>query len=351
MGKADGKGEQKAGGKAAAKAKGDMKGKAKALVLFSGGLDSILTVRLLQERGVHVEAVNVETPFYPEYASVKEAARRLGVKLHTLKADGGYLGLLKGPKHGFGSGMNPCVDCKAYMLRKAESLRRRLGRDFLVTGEVLGERPMSQTRDRLMLIEREAGLRGRIVRPLSGRLLPATEAESRGFVRREWLLDIQGRGRNPQFGLAKKLGVREFPSPAGGCLLTDPEYSRKLRKLLALRDVGWQEAEFLKLGRQFLIGGKWVVVGRHEEENGRLAELAKGNGLGWIDFRKVPGPVAVLVDEKAPFSTVIAAAQLAARYSDAKPGQEAEGELCTAERRQPLSVRPFSPEEADKLRL
>ncbi|HDD72544.1 MAG TPA: hypothetical protein ENG00_00465, partial [Candidatus Aenigmarchaeota archaeon] len=149
----------------------------KALVLFSGGLDSILAVKLLQEQGIEVEAVNFVNPFSAERENIIEIAKKLGVKLHRIRLGKDYLKMLRNPRHGYGKNLNPCIDCKIYMLRKAKRLARRLGSDFIATGDVLGERPFSQRRDMLMLIEREAGLENRIVRPLSGRLLPPTDAE------------------------------------------------------------------------------------------------------------------------------------------------------------------------------
>ena len=326
--------------------------KAKALVLFSGGLDSILVVRLLQSHGIAVEGLNIETPFYPEYEKVKQRARMLGIKLHTIRTGREYFALLKNPKHGYGANMNPCIDCRAYMLRKAEEARKRTGADFLATGEVLGERPFSQTRDKLFLIEKEAGLRERVVRPLSGKLLPSTEAEKNGLIKREWLLDIQGRSRKRQLSLARKFGISDFPSPAGGCLLTDSSYSRRLRDLLEHGErIGWRDAELLKMGRHFRVRGKKIIVGRNERENMKLMGIARKSGLGWLETKVVPGPVAVIPDKRVPLQVIIIAASLAARYSDVPQGKDAEIELCTPEKKQPITVRPLAEEEAKKMMI
>jgi len=295
--------------------------KAKALVLFSGGLDSILAVRLLEEQGIWVEAVHFTCPFYSS-GWAGRSARKLGIRLHDVPVDRAYFRMLVKPSHGYGSQMNPCIDCKVYMLRRAERLRKRLGLDFLATGEVVGERPFSQTRQALMLVEREAGLAGGVVRPLSARLLPETRAESRRLLRGEAMLSMRGRTRRPQMELARRYGIREYPAPSGGCLLTDPEYARRLRGFLREgRGITWGEGELLRYGRHFGFEGSRIVVGRNEEDNGILLGLAKKMGLAMIEVVGHPGPLTVILSRgRLRKGVVEAAAGLTVRYSDA-PGR------------------------------
>jgi tRNA-specific 2-thiouridylase len=292
-------------------------GKGSVLVLFSGGLDSILAVKLLEEQGVAVEAVHFTCPFYSSDWA-RKSARQMGIKLHEVRVDKAYFRMVVGPSHGYGSQMNPCIDCKVYMLKRAERLRRNLGLDFLATGEVVGERPFSQSRPNMMFIESEAGLVGRVVRPLSAGLLPPTLAESRGLVRRERMLSLRGRSRKPQMKLARGYGIREYPAPSGGCLLTDPEYARRLRGFLRGRgSITWDESELLRHGRHFSLGSSRIVVGRNEEDNKVLLELARKMGLVRLEVMGYPGPLTVILSRGRPGGKVLeAAAGLTARYSD-----------------------------------
>jgi tRNA-uridine 2-sulfurtransferase len=294
--------------------------KARALVLFSGGLDSILVVRVLQEMGVNVRLIHFTSPFYSsEWA--RKSAKGLGKRLIEVPVGREYFRMVKHPDHGHGSGMNPCIDCKVYMLRRAERVRKELGMDFLATGEVVGERPMSQTKASLSAIEKSAGLAGRIVRPLSARILPGTEAEKNGLVKREMMYGISGRSRKPQIGLARSLGVRDYPAPAGGCLLTDPEYSRRLREQLEEEgSLSWETGELLKLGRHFRFNGIKIVVGRNREDNKSLEDVAGRMGLPVMEAVGVPGPVTVVVSKRPGKEVIGKAAGLTARYSDARKG-------------------------------
>ena len=197
--------------------------KVKALALFSGGLDSILAVKLMLSQGVDVVAVNFVSAF-SSYAKddrgAAEAAKQLGVPLKVVELGDDYLKMIREPKHGYGKNMNPCVDCRIFILKKAKKVAEEIGADFIFTGEVLDERPMSQHRGALKLVEEESGLKGKILRPLSAKLLPETVIEKKGLVDREKLLGIRGRSRKPQLKLAKEFNIKSYPSPAGGCLLT-----------------------------------------------------------------------------------------------------------------------------------
>jgi len=198
----------------------------KALGLFSGGLDSIIAAKLIQEQGIEVELVNFYTPFFPSKNAIR-MAEQIKIPLKEIDVTKDYLKMLRKPKHGYGSEMNPCIDCKIFMFKKAKAYAKKIGAKFVFTGEVLGERPMSQNRNALELIEKETGLKGKLLRPLSAKLLPTTEAEKK-WIDRNRLLSINGRKRETQLELAKRFGIEGYPTPAGGCLLTDKEFAKKI---------------------------------------------------------------------------------------------------------------------------
>lgn len=271
----------------------------KALVLLSGGLDSILTVKVLQEQDVEVEAVN----FIIEFAAcmrteggnaAQRAASGLKVPLKTFDITDEYLEVLKHPKHGYGANINPCIDCKIFMLRKAREYMERCGASFLATGEVLGERPMSQRRDALNIIEKEAGVRGILLRPLSAKLLTPTAPETEGVVDRERLLDIKGRSRKPQMALAEKFGIREYPNPAGGCLLTDPGFTKRVKDLIKYDELNVENLKLAMTGRHFRLSGSTkLVVGRDARENAILDGIAKPNDI-LFKLADRQGPLSIL---------------------------------------------------------
>lgn len=198
---------------------------------MSGGLDSQLAVRVLQNAGAEVEGVTFTTPFFGS-ANAEKAAAALGIRLHIIDFFAEEIALIKNPPHGFGGAMNPCVDCHATMIRRAGELMRELGFDFVATGEVRGQRPMSQNAQALVTVEKMSGLVGRLVRPMSAKLLAPTLPELEGKLDREKLLDISGRSRERQIRLAAEFGIVDYPSPAGGCKLTEEAYGRKLKDLM-----------------------------------------------------------------------------------------------------------------------
>jgi tRNA-specific 2-thiouridylase len=296
--------------------------KPKALVLLSGGLDSILAARLMLNQGVDVEAIHFITPFSGQSeASVERFCKETGINLHKIVLNQEFLEVVTTPRHGYGSQMNPCIDCRILEFKKAKELAEKAGADFIVTGEVLGERPFSQKKDMMLHIEREAGLEGKVLRPLSAKLLPETEPEKKGFVNKERLLAIKGRRRTPQMTLAKELGITEYPNPAGGCLLTEPRFADRLREHLKHeKRLTMLDAELLKVGRHFRISKTKVIVGRNEEENKRLLSSAsKHKNLATMEPKDYMGPVTVLVGE-ADAETARKAAAITARYSDAPKG-------------------------------
>ncbi len=295
--------------------------KIKAVGLLSSGIDSALAIKLVKEQGVEVVAVNLALPVSDDridYATL--LARQLDVPLVRIEAAEDYIELVRYPRHGYGSGMNPCIDCRIYMLRKAWKVAEGINAKFLVTGDVLGERPMTQHRAALQLEEKESGLQGLILRPLSAKLLPETVPEKEGWVDRNRLLAIEGRSRKPQLELAKRYGITGYRTPGGGCLLTNKEFSGRLRQLFRLgQDVGVRDIELLKLGRHFFERGAHIIVGRNERENRLLMELKQPEDFV-LEAKGFPGPVTLLRGEKMP-ELVRLAADLTARYSDAPEGE------------------------------
>jgi hypothetical protein len=277
-----------------------------AIGLFSGGLDSILACRIIADQGIQVRALKFVTPFFDhdllsrEEEYQREVREKYGLDVELIDLSDGYIELLRNPAHGFGKNFNPCIDCKILMLTRARQLLDEYGASFLITGEVLGQRPMSQRRDTLNVIERDAVCRDILLRPLSAKLMNPTLAEQNGLVDREKLYGFAGRGRKPQISLARELGIREFPPPAGGCVLTDPNLATRIEQFYAGLFVLGQEEfrvndiRLLLLGRQFrLPGGHWLVLGRNEQENDRLAEMCEPED--WLLLMpERPGPTALL---------------------------------------------------------
>jgi len=250
--------------------------------LISGGLDSILAAKVIAQQGIEVIPLHFRIPFCHRskghdrlQAMVRE---NLGAELKSVELLEEYLGVIKNPRYGFGANMNPCIDCKILMLSKAKALMQELGVQFIVTGEVLGQRPMSQHKQALLNIAKRSGLEGLVVRPLSARLLPETIPETEGWIKRQALLNFSGRTRNPQIDLAESLEIKNYAQPAGGCLLTDPEFSRRLKELIEHEELTVDGIELLKVGRHFRIAANTkLVVGRDEEEDNQLVSLA-GSG-------------------------------------------------------------------------
>ncbi len=322
--------------------------KSKALVLFSGGLDSILAVKLLQKQEIEVEGINFVTPFSSS-ETPERIAKMLRLKLHKVRVGKGYFNIIKKPKYGYGANVNPCIDCKIYMLKKAKAFAKKINADFIATGEVLGERPFSQKRSLMKIIEKESGLKDKIVRPLSAKLMPATEAEKNGLVDRKKLLSIQGRSRKPQMKLAKEFGIKKYPTPGGGCLLTDPGFSKKLIDFLANeKTLTWKDVELLKSGRHFRLGKEKIIVGRNEQENKKLFDLAEKHRLSWMEVKYYMGPLTVLQGKS---NTLIKkAAEITVRYSDA-PKKEVELSYTKGRNKKIVRAKPINKRELEKLRI
>ena len=302
-----------------------MKSKRKAIALLSGGLDSRLAVKMMLDQGIDVEALNFVTVFCTCTAKsscrseARKAAEEYGIGLKVLNATDEILDAVRNPKHGFGRGLNPCLDCRISMFRRAGQHMKETGADFLITGEVWGERPMSQRPDALRTIEKESGLAGLIVRPLSAHMFEPTIPEREGWIDRDAMMAIEGRSRKPQMQLAAEIGVGDYPCPAGGCLLCDKNFASRLKGLLAENShPAIAEIQALRLGRLlFSSEGKRIMIPRDEEETRRLTALAlPGDLLMSADGHM--GPTAVIKGGDIGEATLSEAAALTARYGQGR---------------------------------
>jgi len=271
----------------------------KAVILLSGGLDSTLAARLLLEQGVELHAIHFTSPFCTcsrvrtdgaESAGTgcrsqaQIIAGELGIPIRTVSKGTEYVEILRSPRHGRGAGMNPCIDCRVFTLRKAREYMEEIGASFLVTGEVVGQRPMSQREEAFRIIERESGCRGLVLRPLSAKHFEPTLPEREGWVDREKFLHIVGRSRKEQLRLARELTLPDTPCPAGGCLLTERSFSRKVRDMLDhIAEPDMIDMNLLKVGRHFrMADGRKAIVARNESENRRLEALCRGRHAVYV---------------------------------------------------------------------
>lgn len=320
----------------------------KAVLLFSGGLDSIIAAQLLRSEGIQVFPVFCSSPFWKS-ENAKKAAKELNLNLRIIDVGEDIWDRVKNPKYGRGKGVNPCIDCKIMMLKKAKQYMKEIEAHFVATGEVLGERPMSQRIEAMKIISRESGLNNLLLRPLSAKLLPPTIPEERGWIKRENLLDISGRSRKKQLELIKLWGIDFFPSPAGGCILTDPIFSKRVRDLLRHDpEANLSEAILLKFGRHFrLIGDVKLVVGRNREENEKLMELLlPGDFL--LKVEGFPGPIAILRGKKISPSVLELASGITLRYSDAPEDTVQEVKVTSNGKEATVITRKLSPEEVKR---
>jgi tRNA U34 2-thiouridine synthase MnmA/TrmU len=332
-----------------------MKDKIKAVALFSGGLDSILAVKLIQEQGIEVKGVNFKTPFFGLDQALT-AIKDLDMDLEIIDITGELLEILKNPLHGFGKNMNPCIDCHTLMFKKAGEYMTKIGASFILSGEVLGERPMSQNRNSLSLIERESGLEGRILRPLSALLLPETIPEKEGLVNKNKLLNISGRSRKRQMELAAKMNLKDYPSPAGGCKLTEPDFSKKLRDLFNQEKYSLEEIELLKLGRHFRLNRDIkLVVGRNKEENEQLKDFFQEGDFLFI-AKNLKSPISLLKKGfKLNNDFIDKSCQITARYCDRNEEEDEEVYInyysASKELAKTRKVKPLREEELEILRV
>ena len=294
----------------------------KAIGLLSGGLDSTLAVKLMMNQGIKVTALNFITPFCTcTRKGCKHEASRIAkefvIKIKVIAVKEDYIKMVKNPKHGYGKNMNPCIDCRIFMLKKAKEYMKEISASFLFTGEVLGQRPMSQRKNAMKIIEKEAGLKGLILRPLSARFLEPTIPEREGLVNRERMLNIRGRWRKPQMELAEEFGIEDYQCPAGGCKLTDPQFAKRVKEAFKHHEDGIQDMNLLKYGRHFrLPSGAKVIVGRNEEENSIISRFAEEKDL-LMEVVGFGSPITLLknsCDER----DIKMAASVCVRYSNYK---------------------------------
>ena len=288
----------------------DVKEKCTAMLLYSGGLDSILSYEVLRRAGVGVVPVKFHSIFCPE---AKEESYLSEDELVTDDVSAAMVELVKDPEHGLGKNVNPCMDCKQMMYRRAWELAGKHDGNFIATGEVVGQRPMSQRRDAFNAMEGRAGVEGMVVRPLCAKKLPPTIPEKRGWIDREKLLGLSGRNRKPQMRLAADWGIEDYPSPAGGCRLTDPNYAERVRNLMELEMFTTRNARLLRNGRLFPLDNAFAVVGRDHEDNLSILEDVSEDAL-MLELENHPGPLAALVGHRTG-ENVKRVKELVIRYS------------------------------------
>ncbi|BCB95127.1 fibronectin-binding protein [Dissulfurispira thermophila] len=297
----------------------------KAIALYSGGLDSTLAILVAKRQGIEVTAITCLTHFGCDISDKSScsknpfaASEKFGFEVKLCHLADKFIEIVKNPKFGHGRNMNPCIDCRILMLKEAKEFMRMTGAEFIITGEVLGQRPMSQRKDTFPRIDRESGLEGYVLRPLSAKLLKPTIPEQMGIVDREKLYDFHGRSRKQQMKLAEEFGLTEYPAPAGGCLLTDPIYAYRLKELLrhnpspSLKDIN-----LLRVGRHFRISNNCkIVVGRDENENNTIQSLVENTDY-LLSVNGFGSPLTIICGDASDEAIKLAAA-ICARYSDAK---------------------------------
>jgi len=292
---------------------------------MSGGLDSTLAVKLMLMQNAEAIGVNFAGGYCPVFTGKKtdaeKAAETLGIELVRLPIDSEFIAMVRAPRYSRGRNMNPCIDCHILMIQRAWEYGRPRGAGFIVTGEVLGQRPLSQNRQALDIVARRSGTEGVLLRPLSAKCLEPTGPENQDLVDRSRLLDIRGRSRKRQMALAQEWGITDYPAPAGGCLLTDAGYAARLREAFAHGEESVATVELLAIGRHFrLESGARLVVGRNRAENEELLRRVPA-AAAVIDATKVPGPLGLLIPDSGPEERRRAAA-ICARYSDRRGDAE-----------------------------
>lgn len=301
------------------------KGKPKAIALYSGGLDSTLAILVMLRQGVDVTAITFLTHFGCDISDRSScskdpfmAAEQFGFRVKLCHLSDKFIEIVKNPKYGHGKNMNPCIDCRILMLKEAKEFMELTGADFIITGEVLGQRPMSQRKETFPLIDREAGLEGYVLRPLTALNLKPTIPEEKGLIKRELFYGFRGRSRKPQMALAKEFGLRDYPSPAGGCLLTDPIYSFRLKELLIHNpDPSIKDINLLRVGRHFRLSSSCkAIVGRDKKENAMIESLAE-QGDYLLKVTGYGSPLTILTGVVTEEDLRLASS-ICARYSDGR---------------------------------
>ncbi len=330
----------------------------KAIALYSGGLDSTLAILVMQKLGVDVTAITFLNHFGCDISDKSSCSKdpfaasvKFDFKVKLAHLSDKFLDIVKNPRYGHGKNMNPCIDCRILMLNEAREFMKLTGSDFLITGEVLGQRPMSQRKDCFPMMDKAAGVKGLVLRPLSGKLLPVTIPEEKGLVNRELLYDFNGRSRKPQMALAKAFGLTEYPAPAGGCLLTEPIYSFKLKDLLHYsKHPEHKDINLLRLGRHFRFSPDCkIIVGRNEEENTAIKALADEEDF-LLNVEGAGSPLTIIRGHVTD-AAVALAASLCARYSDAKKLSEVTVMVLQGAKKYFLPVPPASNEMIELYRI
>lgn len=329
--------------------------KIKAVGLLSGGLDSTLACKIIKDLGIEVLGVNFITGFCTKVNKRKlgrtnscyrplRAGFDIGIDVDLIDVADEYLEVVKNPQFGYGQALNPCLDCRIFMVKKAKEYMEERGAHFVVTGEVLGQRPMSQHYKALMTVARESGLENRLVRPLSAKLLPETLPEEKGWIKREELFDLQGRSRKRQIKLAKERGITDWPQPAGGCcFLVESEYAKRVKDLFQYKGkekVTKRDFDLLKIGRHFRLSSQAkAVIGRDENENAYLEQLRDGE---WkITTPHFPCPVTLITPQPDPEDLQLAC-RLTARYSDGRDEKQVKVQIEKEKKTETLTVKPIS---------
>jgi tRNA U34 2-thiouridine synthase MnmA/TrmU len=329
----------------------------RAVALFSGGLDSTLAILTVLRQGIEVKALKFLTPFEHEIShgsscpkDLFPAAEKFGFEVKLCGISDRFMEMVKKPKFGYGKNMNPCIDCRILMLKEARDFMEKIGADFIIAGEVLGQRPMSQRKDVLNLIDKEAGVTDYVLRPLSAKLLKVTVPETKGIINRDMLYDFRGRSRKPQMSLANEFGLTDYPKPAGGCLLTEPNFAHRLKDLLThTPDPDFHDLNLLKIGRHFRFSLSCkIIVGRNKAENEKIWSLpVKGCLLKVEDY----GSPTTLVIGEVTDEALRVAASICARYSDAKNLSEVEVMVIKGNETFAFRVSPAANKIIDALRI
>lgn len=265
----------------------------KTILLFSGGLDSMLALKILEQQKIKVKLLTF-TSFFFNADQAKKSAKILKKKIKIIDISREHLRIVRNPKFGYGKAINPCLDCHLLMLKQSKKILQKEKFDFISTGEVIGQRMMSQRIDCLQLIDKKANLQNRVLRPLSARVLEETIFEKNKIIDRKKLFGIYGKSRKQQMALAKKFNIKKYPSPAGGCILTDLNFSKRLKKLFSVKkNINKNDLELLKIGRHFYNNNSIVIIGRNHQENLKLKQLALKSDI-LMELEKIPGPTALI---------------------------------------------------------
>ncbi|KOR26276.1 DUF814 domain-containing protein [Clostridium sp. L74] len=289
----------------------------RALAMVSGGLDSILAAKLIKDQGIDVIGICFRSYFFNE-KNAEKMTKQIGIPLEVVDFSKAHFQMVKSPKHGYGKNINPCIDCHAMMMRYSGELLKKFNADFIITGEVLNQRPMSQNKASLNVVKKESGYEDKILRPLCAKVLPPTEMELKNLVDREKLLDISGRSRKIQMELAEKWGIIEYPSPAGGCKLTEPNYAKRLKELLKYKEnLEERDLQLLKYGRHFRISENCKIISTRTKDEGDIIK----NYLSSKDYMFLAcdynGSTVVIIGEPSEIDIKLAA-EITGRYSKGK---------------------------------